>query len=99
MTQERAKELLPVITAFANGDTIQVRLIGWHWEDYPLHGEPDFSNTAWDWRIKPLPRKAWVNEYKGGNLFAHLSREKADREAGDGSSRIACHEIELPTLP
>ena len=61
MTKERAKELIPVIQAYAEGKTMQVRIAGDGdpWQDYT--GEcPNFENGNWEWRIKPEPREFWL---------------------------------------
>lgn len=56
MTTERAKELLPIITAFVEGEVIQIklfdRLVEHPWEDY-TGGNANFFNDQWEWRIKP----------------------------------------------
>ena len=56
MTPERAKELLPIITAFANGETVQWRR-DWgasptEWRDYNVQQGPSFTSLV-AWRIKP----------------------------------------------
>ena len=57
MTPERAKELLPIIEAYANGAKIQSRSDDEEWRDdsYPL-----FNSTSYEFRIKPEPREFWV---------------------------------------
>lgn len=52
MTPERAKELLPIITAFAEGKAIQWSEDGCAWEDT---GFPQF-HVSLKWRIKPEPK-------------------------------------------
>lgn len=51
MTREKAKELLPIITAYAEGKAIQY-FNGIEWRDQPF---PSF-HTANQWRIKPTPK-------------------------------------------
>ena len=97
MTREQAKELLPIITAFANGEDVEIRTTkGWMSLD-----KPHFEGTISDYRIAPKPRKVWVNEYPGfpltHSLCFHDTKEQADEEAG--SNRIACYELKLPPLP
>ena len=58
MNRERAKELLPIIQAFADGKTIQAKKIastGWIDVDNYL----DVS-TDHEWRVKPEPREFWI---------------------------------------
>jgi hypothetical protein len=98
MTRQHAKELLPIITAFANGEDVQ-GFEGVSNEWVTLH-DPSFIDIPKAYRIAPKPRKVWVNEYKSGNLYAHTSKEDADDCAlGGGNELIACHEIELPPIP
>ena len=71
MDRERAKKLLPIIQAFADGEQIQFRLV----ED-----DPNFENDwlalpenlltimtfpapDYDYRIKPKPREFWMQEF------------------------------------
>ena len=57
MNRERAKELLPIIEAYANGDTIQSRVIGCdQWIDNPDTNWPD----DFEYRIKPEPREFYL---------------------------------------
>ena len=54
MTREEAKELLPIVRAFAEGKTIQVKITDnrWHdWEDETC--ELNFNSGPQDYRIKP----------------------------------------------
>ncbi len=61
MNKERAKELLPVMEAFANGETIQWKT------DFVDESEPDELNDdddfdptlSLEYRIKPKPRE-WL---------------------------------------
>lgn len=55
MTPERAKELLPIIQAFADGRTIQIRKMSGEWEDV----DQVHSNTALVYRIKPAKLFRW----------------------------------------
>lgn len=52
MTREEAKELLPIIQAFAEGRTIQL-LDGGKWLDVY---ETDFHESTYKYRIKPEPK-------------------------------------------
>lgn len=53
MTPQRAKELLPVITAFANGEQVEYRTSIGEWES-PDAGSVLFCDNL-DYRIKPKP--------------------------------------------
>lgn len=59
MNRQQAKELLPIIQAFAEGNTIEFRikdgeepngLRGWEWEEVDI---PTFDTRRYEYRIKP----------------------------------------------
>ena len=57
MNRNRAKELLPIIQAFAEGKDIQYKTElsnGWNKASYPI-----FSDEK-EYRIKPEPREFWL---------------------------------------
>jgi len=88
MTPERAKELLPIIQAYTEGKTIQIKLDG-KWKDAI---NLDFSMR--EYRIKPEPKVIYVNESKG-LPWAYWSKEDAELAAKDlGDNRIAVKYIE-----
>ena len=55
MTREEAKELLPIIQAFAEGKTIQIKKEG-DWIEVGENTEVYFSESLSDYRIKPEPK-------------------------------------------
>lgn len=64
MTRERAKVLLPIIQAWAEGKIIQ-----WRFPQSPnpknrewdtITFEPTFDTTAAEYRVKPEPREFWI---------------------------------------
>jgi len=97
MTREHAKELLPIITAFANGEDVQVLISDNYWSTMrtaSFEGPPD------QYRIAPKPRKLYINEYPGNGphrFDAYASKEVAEKFAG--KARIASYEIDIPPLP
>ena len=97
MTREHAKELLPIITAFANGEDVEYN-DGGKWIQL---NHPSFLDEPSDYRIAPKPRKVWVNEYENGDLGnTHKTGAAAYTESQMCSLKlVACHEIELPPLP
>jgi hypothetical protein len=98
MTPQHAKELLPIITAFANGEEVQYKNTRGQW-DIPDEYGLSFIERPDYYRIAPKPRKVWVNEYpKGLTLHCFITREEAD-EADVCKTRIACYELELPPIP
>ena len=58
MNRERAKELLPIIQAFADGEDVQSDRIG---ERYVWRDRDEFVGTGLHWRIKPKPREWWMD--------------------------------------
>jgi hypothetical protein len=88
MDRERAKELLPIIQAFAEGQTIE-----WRYKNttqwYVAQG-PTWAHEGVEYRIKPeppKPREWWINEY-ASRMDAYDSREWADHYSTRG--RIRC---------
>jgi len=97
MTPERAKELLPIIQAYAEGKTIQYRAnINVGWRDA---GGPRLDDD-FEYRIKPESKVIYVNEYANG-IFDHDSKEAAELAAenrkkyeGIEADRVAVKYIE-----
>ena len=56
MTREEAKELLPIIKAFAEGKEIQYRNSFNEWIDMKKNEGLSFIKTPLDYRIKPEPK-------------------------------------------
>lgn len=79
MNRERAKELLPIIQAFAEGKEIQ-----WGWGNESEKLWVDFNDGDYsfesddDFRIKPLPVEGWTvgRDYYYGSMKA--SKEEAE---------------------
>lgn len=76
MTREEAKELLPIIQAFAEGKTIQYRNSPFcNWEDVVSDGNYPFRNPS-SYRIKPEPKyrpfktqeECWAEMHKHSDL-------------------------------
>ena len=73
MTREEAKELLPIIQAYAEGKTIQVKCGKYYdWED-AHYDSISFENRPWKYRIKPEPkyRPFKDNEECWGEMLKH----------------------------
>lgn len=56
MTREEAKELLPIIQAFAEGKVIQYRNNSNEWLDIGKYASVGFTRLPLDYRIKPEPK-------------------------------------------
>lgn len=87
MNRERAKELLPIIEAFANGEDIQGRRSGAAWID--TNDDPQFQTSFFEWRIKPSPRQFWVNIYPSGVGFDCFATEQ-EANLKPGTDRSEC---------
>ena len=83
MTREEAKELLPIMQAYAEGKTIQFRVnINNMWEDIIC---PSFNKSPSAYRIKPEPEyrpfktkgECW-NEMMKHQPFGWLTSKKTD---------------------
>lgn len=94
MNREQAKELLPIIQAFAEGKTILVQEdIDWHY----LGNESDFNLNPQRYRIKPEPKYrpfanaeecwqqmknhepfGWV-KYKTDDVYSFICKVEEDR--------------------
>ena len=55
MTREEAKEMLPIILAYAEGKAIQIKKEG-DWLEVGKNTEVYFSESPSDYRIKPEPK-------------------------------------------
>lgn len=71
MNRERAKALLPIIQAFAEGKTIQAKAntIGWYDIDEP--GWEYSVNTETEYRIKPEPREFWIRKRPMEDMYVY----------------------------
>ena len=102
MTPERAKELLPVIEAFANGETVQfydgetVQFYdGDEWCDVGKEGldAETLGDDGLKYRIKPKPREFWMNLYSDGCVIAYGTKEAAEQHRGDRAVIIKVREV------
>jgi len=77
MNRERAKELLPVIQAYAEGKTVQAKYKNRE-DDWDDQSSPSFySEGSLEYRIKPEPEVIYVNRF-GRNYFAFDTKESCD---------------------
>ena len=85
MTRERAKELLPLITAFAEGAEIQCRRQGTDNQWFTCH-------PAWvedqEYRVKPELMECWGNVYSNHGPCYYPTKDAAD--SGAGTYRVSC---------
>lgn len=83
MTREHAKELLPFITAYANGEALQFKDDSGMWVN--VTGTLSFNNPFTSYRIKPRLHERWVVLDEEG--FSHSdyydTREQAEDRLHD----------------
>lgn len=98
MTRDRAKALLPIIAAYANGETIQEWIKRWpdcenpKWIDIDF---PPFGNASKVFRIKPKPREWWiVGDY--AFLTQNEALDYADRRFPPTTPPLPIHVTETP---
>ena len=93
MNKNNAKDFLPLVQALAEGKTIQRKGSGSEaWSDVE---NTDFAFPVSYYRIKPEPRRIWVNEYECGVTYAYASLTEAEREATKDAKRIAVEYVEV----
>lgn len=80
MTPQRAKELLPIIAAFAEGKTIQwlddsekPRL----WRDFHA-SNISFEPELVTFRIKPKPREFWIVVWSDNSYTAYTCKQSCN---------------------
>jgi hypothetical protein len=89
MNRDRARELLPIIQAYAEGKEI---------ECMPEDGDRWFISSSPSWsisnkyRIKPEPKTGWINIYPK-SLVSNSCRSKEEADEAAGTDRIACIQI------
>ena len=94
MNQERARELLPIIQAFADGKPIQVVGPNGAWEDIT---EPRFNVAPEYYRVKPALLEGWANTYDHASMWGNLfpTFEDAKRAIASGQGRtVHMREVE-----
>jgi len=79
MNRERARELLPIIQAFAEGKALQFRAPGESW--WRDEHDPVWS-VGGQYRIKPEPREFWVAPFNFGNKEQYRQVEDPVNWAG-----------------
>lgn len=69
MTPEHAKKILPIITAFANGERVQF-YNGKHWED---GNDLNFESRLEEYRIAPKSEDAeWLRKFARCDLIRSI---------------------------
>lgn len=89
MTPERAKKLLPVITAFVEGKEIEYLSTSGRWVSPVRLSDGNFHldfEADLEWRIKPERRKVWVHFRPDGEVTV------LDTEACGRACKVVCVE-------
>lgn len=91
MNRERAKELLPIIQAFAEGKGIQTRNKLTDWLDV---NQPSWVEHQ-EYRIKPEPKYMWLITFKdiNGNWCLCMSHFTSEENAVTYASHYKTHKI------
>jgi len=90
MNKEEVLLFLPLITALAEGKTIQARWDG-KWKDC---SSPSFWGLPEFWRIKPTPRSLWMVTVKGVEwTFSSKARADACYSPGIGHTAVEYREV------
>ena len=91
MTRERAKSLLPIITAWAEGGEIEFKSsTGW----LPMTPNPIFCGLASDYRIKRKLRERWVNVYEDAERIHATRIDAEENKTRDCVETIHFREVE-----
>ena len=95
MNRERARELLPIIKAFAEGKTIQFKNDNHQWRD-PFGNDLRFDASPEKYRIKPEPREFWIVAYSEDDIDyrAFWTKGRAD-EVAHGTDGVVVHAREV----
>lgn len=89
MTRDEARHVAEILTAWADGETIQYRTKGHaRWYDDP--NDETWSSLRvfeeFEFRIKPKPREWWLSaDGHGEYVFAHDCEATAARHSGLGN--------------
>ncbi len=88
MNREKAKALLPIITAYAEGKEVQFLNAKNEWE---VGNDLGFTYKADRYRIKPEPLKVCINVHRrsGGSLYT-ISWSDADQAKDAAVSASNC---------
>ena len=78
MNREKAKALLPIIEAYANGETIQLLYPNGKWYDIGTEDKLDFSCFVDEYRIKPKPRTFYGIDYGDNQISLFKSQTSRD---------------------
>ncbi len=92
MNKENAKDYLPLVQALSEGKTLQRKTSSdSEWADIT---ECAFTFDIECYRIKPEPRRIWVNEYESDGYF-YSTKQEANEKAASNCRRIAVEYVEV----
>ncbi len=94
MTKDEAIEYLPLITALAEGKTIQfLNTTNKEWRDCNTMNVFGYAPECF--RIKPEPKVIWVNEYVDGEFYGYIAKDRALDQGNIQNTRRAVKYIEV----
>lgn len=94
MNRDEAKQLLPIIQAYAEGKEVQYRDFG-DWNDYDDDCEPDFTDKPAHYRIKPEPVECWAVVFSDGDISRSYPTECEARKYCNGLRVIRMREVHV----
>ena len=80
------ESMIEVLQAYIDGKSIQVKGLGI--ENWETISSLSWRFDVFEYRVSPVPREFWINEYGSSKRRIHNSQESAD-EAAD-TSRTGC---------
>lgn len=91
MNRERAKELLPIIQAFAEGKEIQyISTLPNDHHVWLFTSSPQWADEH-DYRIKPEPRELWLVSYNEVSCSLYPTKEEAEKDFSCGKPQEIIH--------
>lgn len=94
MNKEEAKQFLPLVQALVDKKQVQENLGSDEHPDWVDTDRIDTRNHPSRYRIKPEPRRIWVNEYES-YIFGYTEQYIAEANATRNAKRIAVEYVEV----
>lgn len=89
------EEKIAIMQAFIDDpQSVEMRDSRSNWRPM-IRANPTWSWGFTDYRIRPMPRRVWVNEYPSGSTRAHLTEESAKTCAAYDATSTAVEYVEL----
>lgn len=95
MIQEEAKDLWPLIKAWSEGKIVQFQGTDGVWRDFNPDPDLSFNYPPDCYRLKPEPRRIFINRYPSGWGNPHPSFEKAKEKAKEAAGSAGGEAVEV----